>query len=437
MRRILLLICSLAFFSVFAQPAEDADVPLKVVKNFNKKFPRAGDVSWDRVDTNYKADFMFKDRLCYAEYTPEGEWQMTILDLDLYSLYSPIQAYIDNNFSKYELLFVEKISEKNRDDYYYAQLAKKVKGEKEPMIVELFFDKLGRIEQVLKPEGFNDVTIPGVDNVSDVIPDVVIASWRKRFPRAEEVTWKTVLNPSDSIDFNYVASFVNQDKHTRAEFLPSGDWVMTREKLESRNLYPPVRNYLANNYAGDNIVLAERAVRADKKDFYYVQIEKRDKGKKEPYRFELFFDKSGKITEIIRPEELKSQYLLTVDIPKEVAAKFTSRFATAREVTWEKSDSGFVSHFIYRDKPTFAEFRRDGEWISTIVEVDPSDIYAPVKRYLDQYYKDYKVSYSEKATRRDRQDYYYIELVSKKKNIEPQQTALYFDKLGRVKDKEN
>ena len=62
------------------------------------------------------------------------------------------------------------------------------------------------------------------------------------------------------------------------------------------------------------------------------------------------------------------------------------------------------------------------------------NIYAPVQRKLEEEYSDYKVTYGEKATRQDRKNYYYVELVAKKKNTSPHKLGLFFDKTGRLKE---
>ena len=72
----------------------------------------------------------------------------------------------------------------------------------------------------------------------------------------------------------------------------------------------------------------------------------------------------------------------------------------------------------------------------TIVELDTKNLYAPVQRYIDKEYPKYKVIYAEKATRKDRKDYFYVELISNKKDVRPQQMGLYFDKTGRLKEEE-
>ena len=181
---------------------------------------------------------------------------------------------------------------------------------------------------------------------------------------------------------------------------------------------------------------ALKVTRADRQDYYYVHLEQMEKGQSEPYKYELFFDKAGKIQKINRPEVLKSQYLLTVDVPDLVGKKFKSRFSSAQDVTWERSNGKWVSSFYYRDLPTTAEFTDSADWVMTVVELDLKNLYAPLQRNLDENYSDYRVTYAQKATRKDRNDYYYVELVGKKKTVSPHKQGLMFDKTGRLKEEQ-
>ena len=400
---------------------------------FSRKFPRAENVSWNKVDNNFKADCFYKDRSTYAEFTPEGEWVMTITDLDLKTLYPPVQRYLDENFKKDKVILAEQAEKADRMDYYYVQIQRKDEETKEEYVAELFFDKTGRIEQVKLPEGVNDMTVVGIDDPNSDIPEAVIDSWQKRFPRAEDIEWSTVPNTSDSIDVDFIGTFTYRDQPTKAEFLPDGSWVETRSEYDQKDLYGPILKYLDEHHKGDDYVIGEKVTRADRNDYYYVKMVRDEKGMEEPYEFELFFNKSGQIEKVNRPEVLVNQYLLTVDIPDDVARKFKGRFASASDVTWETSEGKWVASFIYRDLPTTAQFSDSAQWIQTVQQLDIKDLYAPIQRYLDENYSDYKVVYAEKATRKDRNDYYYIELVGRKKDVGPQKQGLFFDKTGRPK----
>ncbi|MCF8368254.1 MAG: PepSY-like domain-containing protein [Bacteroidales bacterium] len=431
-----LLLVVLFASSVFAQNENPRDVPEAVQKSFSRKFPRAENIQWDKVGDNYKADCFYKERGTYAEFTPEGEWVITITDLDLKTLYPPVQKYLDENFKKDKVIFAEKAEKADKQNYYYVQVEQKNDETKEKYIAELFFDKTGNIDQVKLPEGVDEMTVVGIDDPNTETPAAVIDSWQKRFPKSEDIIWTKKNNPSDSIDYNYIGSFTFRDLPTVAEFLPNGKWIETRVQYKEKELYAAVVKYIEENHWNDDYIIGEKVTRADRKDYYYVKLERIEKGQFRPYVFELFFNKSGQIQKVKRPEELVSQYLLTVDVPPLVGKKFKGRFSSASDVTWERETGKWIASFTFRDLPTTAEFTDSAEWVVTVSELDIKDLYAPVQRNLDENYSDYKVIYAEKATRKDRNDHYYVELVAKKKNLTPHKLGLFFDKTGRLKEEE-
>ncbi len=434
MKLLLPLTLILFSFGLMAQENPDTAVPETVQKAFIKKFPRAENISWNKVGNNFKVDCFYRERATYAEFTPEGEWVTTVTDLDTKMLYNPIQRYLDENFKRDKVVMAEKADRADGDDYYYVQLEVKDDETKEEHIIELFFDKTGRIEQAKLPESINDMTIVGISDPSGEIPSDVIDSWQKRFPRSEEIEWSKKVHPSDTIEFYFIASFIYRERPTRAEFLPNGDWVETREQYDEKDLYRPVVRYIEENHWYDDLVIAEKVTRADRQDYYYVKLQRMEKGQFRPYIFELYFNKSGRIQEVRRPEVLKSQYLLTVDIPEQVARKFKSRFARAEDVTWETKKGNWVASFTYREMPTTAEYTDSADWVQTTAQLDVKELYGPIQRVIDNEYPEYKAIYAEKVTRGDRNDHYYVELVAKKKDVDPHKMGLFFDKTGRLKE---
>jgi hypothetical protein len=430
-----LFVLSLSLFILSANAQEtDPDVPTAVIKSFNKKFPRAEDVAWNKVDTLYKVNCYYRDRASYAEFTESGQWIESVVDMDIKEMYAPIARYLDENFKKDKVAFIEKATRADKQDYYYVQLMRKSKDSKEPQTIELFFDKTGKIEQVKMPEGVDEMTVVGIDNPKTETPGAVIDTWKKRFPKAQDIEWSKELNPSDTIEYSYFGNFVYRDEKTKAEFLEDGTWIETRVKQSEKDLYKPVLSYILENHYYDDLTIAEKVTRADRNDYYFARLERLEKGQFRPYVFELFFNKTGKIQKVNRPKELKDQYLLTVDIPPAIAKKFNSRFSNAKDVKWETNEGNWKANFTYRENPTVAEYNDSAQWIMTIVELDVKNIYAPVQRTLDKEYSDYKVTFAEKATRQDRNDHYYVELTGKKKGVLPQKQGLYFNKMGKLKE---
>ena len=424
---------SLMVFSAFAQMSNNKEIPDAVQKNFVKRFPRAENVSWDKVDNNYKADCFFRGRGTYAEFTPEGEWVQTVTEMDVKALYPPVEKYLSENYKKDKIVLAEQSIRADKKNYYYVQLSRKEKDRKEPYIFELFFDKTGKIEQIKTPEGVQQMTVVGIDNPNNETPSAVIDSWQKRFPKAEQIVWTKNKVNIDSI--NYTATFIFKENLTKALFQPNGTWIETRIQFEEKSLSEAIIKYIEENHWDDDLVIAEKVSSQGKPDCFYVKLERFQKGQFKPFVFELFFDKTGKLIKANRSEELKNQFLLTVDIPAEVAKKFNGRFTNAGNVKWESKEGNWVSYFTYRGLPTSAEFSDSAEWVMTVVQIDTKNLYAPIQRYIDNEYPDYNVIYAEKATRADRNDYYYIELISKKKKEEGQKVGLTFDKTGKIKEK--
>jgi len=427
---------SIALFFCLAISAQNSpvrDIPEEVEKNFNRRFPNAQNVSWDKVDGNYKADCFFRNRATYAEFTPDGEWVTTVTDRDIRTLSRPILNYLDANFKKDKILFAEEAVRADKKDYFYVQVERKDKRQKDAYIIELFFDKTGRIEQVKFPEGMNDMTIVGIDDPHSDIPAAVIDSWKKRFPRAENIEWVTRPGKKLSSDLIYLGVFTFRGKMTQAWFKPDGSWIETRISYPEKELHRLIQSYLFEHHKNDEFILAEMVTNADKEDYTYVKMQQFERGQTRPYNFELFFNKSGQIQKVNRPDILRNQYLLTVDIPHEVARRFNSRFSGAKDVKWETSDNQWIARFIYRNDPTKATFSDSAAWIETVTQLDVKNLYSPIQRFIDQNHRDYRASYAEKVVRSDRNNSYYVELMSKKKNMEPQMISLYFDGSGRIK----
>ena len=248
----------------------------------------------------------------------------------------------------------------------------------------------------------------------------------------KNISWSKKRIPGDSIYFNYIGSFVYRDQKTIAEYTANGEWQETKSNLNKEELYLPVLKYLDENYKDFNFIEAKKVTRSDKKDYYYVHLEQLEKEQTRPFKYELFFNKAGKLDKINRPEDLKEEFLLTEEIPDEIAKKFNSRFARAEDVAWTKGEGEWTSKFYYRNLPTTAIYTDSAEWIMTVVDLDVKQLYAPIQRNIDENYKEYKVTSAQKATRQDRNDYYLVTLTAKKKTVEPQNQELRFNKTGKL-----
>ena len=102
------------------------------------------------------------------------------------------------------------------------------------------------------------------------------------------------------------------NKTQQRSFTQEGDWIEARTNLKEKELHRLILAYLEEHHKSDDFIVAEKVTRADRKNYYYVKMKRQVRGETRPYNFELFFDQSGRIEKVNRPEELRNQYLLTV-----------------------------------------------------------------------------------------------------------------------------
>lgn len=98
------IILSIAiFFPVFTF-AQKTAVPNTVIENFNKLFPNAKSVKWEKDGFNYEAEFK-KDKKEYSvEYDSLGNWMETSYEIAKSELPSTVIASVDSIYKgcKYE-----------------------------------------------------------------------------------------------------------------------------------------------------------------------------------------------------------------------------------------------------------------------------------------------------------------------------------------------
>jgi len=444
--RILVLILSFISISAFSQDLSKVDVPTEVTDYFNRKFMRAEEVVWDTIHKkNYVADFFMDDKNIKAEFSPKGEWIESIEIMDPKFVYRPIQSFIDVEYPGSKFIYGEKITRNDRNNSYYVQIVQKMKGIKDPPVTELFFDKTGRFEKVIQPEIPDDPNDAFVDDVN---------------------VYKDEFDVVVEGDINEGKKGKKKKKNKKEE----EDGVYDRQEVDPRSLPTPIVDYVMLNF--DKLIeykidMAEYLENEDKGLHYRLIVKKEGLNQAES---ELFFTITGEFIDRIDPPEMmeelevleekkeeavaavaikeekqkekqQSKYVdeveetpvaVSVDVPEAVTSYFSRRFPRAEEVVWEEyGDNHFQAKFWYRDIPTRTEFTPAGLLVSTITEMDAKNIYAPIARYLDENYSDYKVDFGEKAVRKDRKNYYYVLIYTTKKKVFPKEIELYFDKIGR------
>ncbi len=139
-------------------PSNSANTPVVVKKYFEKKFPKAEEVEWKQVDSNYVVAFIFHEMEQKAEFAPDGKMVSTTTIMDPKNIFRPLENYLIKKYDKYKVVKAEKVlydriyqkifPEKKLKNYYYVEISQKVKGSKIPKITKLWFDGAGAIDRV-------------------------------------------------------------------------------------------------------------------------------------------------------------------------------------------------------------------------------------------------------------------------------------------------
>ncbi len=417
----------------------EADLPAKMKENFKKKFPKAVISKWDTLDNIYTAYFIDNEMQCTSDFSPEGDWLATVETLLPGPIYRPVDQYLEENFPAFKIKLAQRITRRDRNNTYYLEIHEKARKGQIPPVTKLVFDKNGKF--VSKEDPPVVLAAPEPTQEEPVVSKEEDDQFESKLTRedgsgknkdqdlkAEKVTGKEL--PSKIT--NYVEATYPEYKVKEAFFSeyddlgPAYKVIIKREGLNqpSSDLYFSVAGQLLRE---DNPPpkkeVVQQVTKSVVKEEEKVEEEKVEKEK--PVQEE----------EVTEQEEGEPGEVDAAEIPALVKKNFSRRFPKAEETVWKSDENKYFAEFLLNDVNTTIEFSADGVIQVTKTEMDPKNIFGPVQRYLDTKYPSYKVRYAEKVVRKDRKDYYYLEIYSKKRNANPPELQLYFDKNGKLIEK--
>ncbi len=549
-----LLLISISVFS--QEKIDEADVPGKVVQGFSNAFPDTEVKSWMFDGKNYFAEAKIDGLWGMAEFTDFGKWGCTHFEMKEHLLPGIITKYCSEEYEDHKIIKAAFVENADEQDNYQITLAEDAKGTIGKH--EVFFDITGKFLKVIYPDGSSEIvvaeekmeTADEIDREGEedeeektylpesAIPADIVKYQSRKFPRCEDVKWDTANN-------FYIAYFLFRDAETIADFDSTGTLIQTTTIQDNRDLYPLIERYLEENHDNYRVEYAEKIVRKDRNNSYYVRISKRVKGKGR-MEWECFFDKTGRIIKENEPEELyitkkdeeyvsridenfkemvenedlgemgdleydqavdqkelptevvkfiKNNYdvdykitesyyelneemgnvyhvylekeginqpyselyfdfygnilkkidngvedteyfkqleeqVVYVSPPPNIEKNFERRYKQAEEVAWTKDGDNYKADYIEEGYNASSVYAPNGDWVSSTTEMDPDNLFSPIMRYIESNYKKYKIEYVEKTTKKNRKDFYYVELFSRRD--EPSHVDLFFNKSGRI-----
>lgn len=388
-------------------------VPAPVTAAFNKKYKGASEVSWYQMAEDFGADFVLKELRHEAVYTATGTWIQTKEEMYPDAIYAPVQKYLDTEYSRHEVAYAEKVTRADRNNSYYVEVLVRERGVKDPPVTQLFFDNTGRVTRAIQPQ------------VSDTEGGYVQdESTNPRFDKQMER------------DIEGLQQGTPKQKKLREQELPTG-----------------ITSYIYGRYP--NSVKIREAVIEEETEWgsaYRISISKEGLMQS---AYNLYFDMQGNLLQDNAPEDLLSKkarvneteeiveevadqpVVRATDVPEIVSKNQAKRYPRSEELEWlEGEKDRYIARFIFRDLKHTLTFDAAGVILETRTETSLDRVYRPILTHIDANYPDYKLQYAEQIVRKDRTNFHYIELYTKKRKVSPQTLYLYYDKMGKPLEEE-
>ncbi|MFX3625994.1 MAG: PepSY-like domain-containing protein [bacterium] len=131
----LIMLIAIGLNSVTAK-INKTEVPQAVLEAFNKKYPKATDVEWEKDDLNYEVEFELEKVEYEATFSEDGTWLETETEITAKDLPEKVASAFKATYPKVKIKGVEKV-ETPKISFYEIEYKKGLKKR------EAFFDKDG------------------------------------------------------------------------------------------------------------------------------------------------------------------------------------------------------------------------------------------------------------------------------------------------------
>jgi hypothetical protein len=135
MKKVAILLTMItAVVFVNAQKIQQKNVPVPVLKGFQKQFPTVKDAKWEKEDGNYEAGFKINGTETSVVINPSGRILETETEMSSNSLSASIKAYIVKNYPNQKIKDAAQITDSKGIVTYEAEVNGK----------DLIFDNKGK-----------------------------------------------------------------------------------------------------------------------------------------------------------------------------------------------------------------------------------------------------------------------------------------------------
>lgn len=342
MKRLVLAILAMITISASLNAqtkVKESQVPRAVLLAMENTYTSYTVKAWFEQPGQYVADFSTEGQNGKAYFTDDGEWQYSAFQVEVSECPTIMNTYFVDNYPGFKIRSTEYIEEMSGDNYYRMIITRKGVGSDD---FELIFDTRGKLTKTNAPDpevvrrDFIARNNPEADlkereaaaeaakdgrtsrkkrqleieaEIETVTPpDAVKKNFEKRYPATrikEGPEW--VMRDGEY----YVAYFTNNQKvNFDAVLAETGTMIMVGTTLAPERYPRPIQKYLAEKLKGEKYDI-EKVVRYDydskyrnedgkkPKQYFYVVISQKQKGKKGKKYTRMTFDNVGKFTGLL------------------------------------------------------------------------------------------------------------------------------------------
>ncbi|MBO4741377.1 MAG: PepSY-like domain-containing protein [Bacteroidales bacterium] len=319
---------------------KESAVPRAVLLAMENTYTSYSVSAWFEQPGQYVADFTTEGQKGKAYFTDDGEWQYSAFVVEISECPTIMNTYFVDNYPGFKIRSTEYIEEMSGDNYYRMIITRKGVGSDD---FELIFDTRGKLTKTNAPDpevvrrdfiarnnpeaDLNEREAPeapskdgsksgkkkkdlDIDSEVEKVtpPDAVKKNFEKRYP-----TNRVKSGPEWVMRDNeyYVAYFTNNAKvNFDAVLAENGSMIMVGTTLAPERYPRPIQKYLAEKLKGEKYNI-EKVVRYDydskyrneegkkPKQYFYVVISQKVKGKKGKKYTRMTFDNVGKFTGLL------------------------------------------------------------------------------------------------------------------------------------------
>ncbi|NVO01762.1 MAG: PepSY-like domain-containing protein [Bacteroidetes bacterium] len=324
---LILCLVLISVSSIAQDVIDEATIPAAVTNALKKRYSDVKRSEWFKNKDHFVCNFVSEEQAFVAEFTPEGAWVSTSSIISVKDAPGFIINLVKTDYKDFKIKEVQSVKKSTGENFYLATIKKE--GVNQPS-TDLYFDLGGKLtkkvdqdekkinkeiavneDKVVKNKKEEKITKDKKDENSDVmevktgkievaknegdVPPAVLSNFKAKYPDATKITWKKETE-------NFVATFILDEVSTTAEYLASGDWVVTKSRNSASDIPGFIISYIRTNYKEFKIKLIELNKKSNGEIFYYIQVKR--EGANQPIT-ELFFTLSGTFIKKIDPEDKK------------------------------------------------------------------------------------------------------------------------------------